>query len=81
MPTLHAQETTAFGINWETAGPADVAGIDVDAQGEFGETPLHWAAASNENPAVIGRLLEAGAKIDAQDNDGWTPLHLAGSQE
>ena len=30
----------AFGIHWETAGPADVAEIDVDARGEFGENPV-----------------------------------------
>jgi ankyrin repeat protein len=42
------------------------AGADVDApfHGEHAETPLHWAASSND-VAAIDALLDAGANIDA----------------
>ena len=77
-PRSEAQ-TTAFGINWKTATPADVAGIDANAEKEDGATPLHWAAWINENPAVIEALLKAGAKVNAEDENGWTPLQIAAS--
>ncbi len=40
-------------------------------------TPLHEAAAINENPAAIEALLQAGADPNVQDKDRNTPLHLA----
>ena len=52
-------------------GPATIAalveaGADVDARfiGSHNETPLHWAASSND-VAVIDALLDAGADIEA----------------
>ena len=54
------------------------SGADPNARNKHGE-PLHWAAASNKNPAVIAALLDAGADIEAR-NDAWegaTPLHEA----
>ena len=46
---------------------------------KYGDTPLHFAARYNKNPAVIEALLKAGADPMAQQGN-WnktTPLHLA----
>ena len=52
-------------------------GADVSARSESGITPLHLAASSSKNPAVIEALLAAGADAMARTKDGDTPLHLA----
>ena len=44
---------------------------------ESGQTPLHFAAGSNENPAILAALLDAGLDINTRDQFGATPLHLA----
>ena len=68
---------------FRTATPEQVtaclaAGADVnDANFGDNDTPLHLAASSNENPAVIGLLLEAGADLEAREVAGETPLHFA----
>jgi uncharacterized protein len=53
------------------------AGADVNARysGAHGETPLHWAASSND-VGVLDALLEAGADLEAEGSviDGGTPL-------
>ncbi|GAA1830140.1 hypothetical protein GCM10009836_05140 [Pseudonocardia ailaonensis] len=53
------------------------AGADVDAPfvGAHSETPLHWAASSDDLP-VLDALLDAGAAIDATGGviAGGTPL-------
>jgi ankyrin repeat protein len=63
-------------------GPATVAvlveaGADVNARftGPHNETPLHWAA-SSDDVAVLDALLDAGAQIDAPGAviGGGTPL-------
>lgn len=63
-------------------GPATVAalvgaGADVNGryEGDHRETPLHWAASSND-VEVLDALLDAGADIDAPGGvvDGGTPL-------
>jgi uncharacterized protein len=63
-------------------GPATVkalieAGADVDARfaGPHNETPLHWAA-SSDDVEVLDVLLDAGADIEASGSviDGGTPL-------
>jgi ankyrin repeat protein len=51
-------------------------GADVNAQGDHGETPLHWAS-RNGHAQVMKELLEHGADIEAKNNDGDTPLHWA----
>ncbi|MCY4355008.1 MAG: ankyrin repeat domain-containing protein [Truepera sp.] len=53
------------------------AGSEVNARTEFGRTPLHLAAVSNDNPAVTTALLAAGAEVNARDEIGITPLHEA----
>ena len=40
-------------------------------------TPLHWAAAFSDTPAVIVALLDAGADLEARNKNGRTPLHWA----
>ena len=53
-----------------------------DARAVLKWTPLHEAAALNEDPAAIEALLKAGADSAALDEDKCTPLHLAaGSNE
>ena len=53
------------------------AGADPGArfEGAHSETPLHWAASSNDVP-VLDALVEAGADIEATGSviDGGTPL-------
>ena len=53
------------------------AGWRVDARGERGGTPLHFAACCTDNPTVITALVEAGAWVNASAMDGGTPLHYA----
>ena len=53
------------------------AGADVHMRGEYGFTPLHFAAQFNENPAVIEALLAAGANLEARAEGDYTPLHFA----
>ena len=71
------QTDFCFGINWKTATLADMQGINVRAKEQNGNTPLHWAAAENENPNIIAALIQAGADIHAKNKDGYTPLHWA----
>ena len=71
---------------FQTATPKAVttcleAGSDSNARDKDGVTPLHWAAAFNENPAVITILLHAGAGLNVRSQNGYTPLHAAGYNE
>ena len=51
------------------------AGANLEARNEYGLTPLHGAAESNENAAVIEFLLAAGADVNARNQYGITPSH------
>ena len=52
-------------------------GADPDARDNAGNTALHLAASSTDDPAVFEALVGAGADADARDDFGDTPLHLA----
>ena len=80
------------GLFFSTATIADVVacistGADVNARGEYGMTPLHFAAGLNDNPAITVALIAAGAGrgplgdgagLDARSEEGYySPLHLA----
>ena len=49
------------------------AGADPDARPPGGETPLHWAA-SSDDAHVAAALIDAGADVDAPDGSIGTPL-------
>ncbi|MCS5711374.1 ankyrin repeat domain-containing protein [Candidatus Berkiella aquae] len=51
-------------------------GIDIDAQDDKGNTPLHWAVRQGY-PEIIQLLIDNGANVNAQNNEGNAPLHLA----
>jgi uncharacterized protein len=61
----------------ETVRVLIAAGADVNARftGAHGETPLHWAA-SSDDVGVLDALVEAGADLEADGSviDGGTPL-------
>ena len=55
-------------------------GANIHATGGMGfggGTPLHWASAYSNDPAIIEVLLDQGANIHAKDNLGDTPVHWA----
>jgi ankyrin repeat protein len=53
--------------------------IDVNAQDENCETPLHLAV-KNGNQGTAKLLLEFNANVNAKDKKGLTPLHLAAAR-
>ena len=57
--------------------PSSRSGADVEGRDDDGRTPLHVAAAFNDNPAVLDALVAAGADVESRDDDGRTPLHAA----
>ena len=53
------------------------AGADVAARDDQRITPLHWAAWSSTDPAVVEALLTVGADVEARNGNDMTPLHNA----
>jgi len=68
--TIHG---AAYGGDIEAVKEFLAAGTDVNAKGEFGETPLHFA----ETREIAELLIAKGADVNAKSNRGETPLHLA----
>ena len=71
------------GLFFSTATIADLVacistGADPNARGEYGMTPLHFAAALNDDRAITVALLAAGAELEAKSGEGYySALHLA----
>jgi len=64
--------------NREVAELLIANGANIEARSDFGDTPLFFAIASDDNDlSVVTLLLEAGASISATDNQRGTPLHSA----
>lgn len=83
VPGARADAPSLLSWQWmEQASRKDVAGLldrgaDIDARTERGDTPLHRAARSNENPAVVALLLGRGAAPSSRDAEGRFPADLA----
>ena len=67
---------------WENATPQMVEneinnGADVKDRDEYGETPLMYAAAFNQNPEIIETLIKHGTDVKEKDIGGKTALDYA----
>lgn len=52
--------------------------VNVNAEDNAGETPLHWVFKwPNAPPELVKLLLNKGADVNAQDNDSQAPLYEA----
>lgn len=61
----------------ESSLPLEVSSSsDIEAQGKFKRTPLHFASEAGEWDRVR-LLLDRGANIEVQDEFGYTPIFLA----
>ena len=56
-------------------------GATLEARDKEGWTPLHWAAASNAESAVVLTLLDAGADPKAKNTNGKTVFDLIQENE
>jgi len=56
-------------------------GVDILAKDMQGQTPLHWAAASNKSSSGLLKFLlllgRVDGRVDVRDNQGRTPLMIA----
>ena len=55
-------------------------GADVNAKGEWGQSPLHYAAYRN-NVTLAKLLISVGADVNAEDNFSRSPLDFTHSEE
>ena len=53
---------------------------NINKRTKNGWTPLHLAAARNNNLAMTKALLELRADVHVRDKWGWTPLHFAAAR-
>ncbi len=57
------------------------SGANVDARGEYGNTPLYIAADySQDSTDIVKVLIARGADVNAKGRNGETPLHRAASR-
>ncbi len=65
--------------HFETLAEGDEAALGriVNRTDRFGRTPLHYAAALNQDPRVSELLIDLGAEVNARDLLKFTPLHYA----
>ncbi len=74
-PSKDIHEAARDGKLWEVKRFAKQEG-NIEAKGEQGCTPLHFAV-QKRHRKIVEVLLELGANIDAETNAQWTPLNLA----
>uniref|UniRef100_A0A7S3DHC0 Uncharacterized protein n=2 Tax=Palpitomonas bilix TaxID=652834 RepID=A0A7S3DHC0_9EUKA len=55
----------------------DVCNAQVEVRGDEGSTPLHWAAAENDEDTLRVLLHSGGVHVDARGEDRSTALHSA----
>ena len=69
----------ACGIGWHAVVERMVIdGVDVNLRTHEGKRcPLHMAACSDQNYAVVKLLVDWGADVNAEDGSGRRPLHSA----
>lgn len=56
------------------------AGAAIDAPGDLGNTPLHYAVERDQSPDLARLLVEGGADMAKPNKAGETPLHIAAAQ-
>ena len=66
----------AYEGNIETVKQHLANGVDVNARGGIGETPLYDAVLGGHNE-IIELLIAEGADVNATESAGNTPLHFA----
>ncbi len=52
-------------------------GADIEAQDNYGDTPLYYAIGQGDK-YLVQTFLEQGAKVNVRNQEGKTPLHYAG---
>jgi ankyrin repeat protein len=65
--------------HWQLLPSLVLAGASATSKDLDGFSPLHWAAATDEN-LTVACLLDLGFDINGRDNNGWTPLMHAGDR-
>ena len=64
--------SVCFGVNWETATPEDVRGVDINARDTSNWTPLSYAYYTGNVPAILA-LVKAGASAEVEF-DEYQPM-------
>lgn len=54
---------------------------ELNKKNSAGDSPLHVAAAQEQNVEVICNLIRAGADVGARNNEGMTAMHVAARNE
>lgn len=72
-----AQHSSYYDVHLKIVSSLLEHGVSVEAQDEYGNTPLHIAVGDDTNVGIVDLLLKAGADVHACNNRGETPLHCA----